>query len=350
MASNGITGDLADEIYDKIEAFANFGFAESHSISFALLVYSSTWFRLHYPAAFLAALLRAQPMGFYSPQPLVADARRHGVEVRRPDLHRSGVDAELEHLVDGQELTGPTGSPDGLVDPQPVVGPFAPKAPFDTTSHRRDGASGVRLGLAEVRTIGEKVAKVIVAERNANGSYASMADLVHRTGITAAQVEALATAGAFECFGLERRQALWDVPRPRGRGTSRPARWRHRCWAAADAARSGRVEGRCRLASSAVPISPTAAKAQQDKKANRYPAVGASAEPPSDSDPQCASDTAATTAMPRAPPIWKDAFWTPDATPESCSATLASEAIDPATVPAPRPAPKTTNPQNATLK
>jgi error-prone DNA polymerase len=78
MAANGITGDLAEEIYDKIEAFANFGFAESHSISFGLLVYTSTWFRLHYPAAFLAALLRAQPMGFCSQQSLVADARRHG--------------------------------------------------------------------------------------------------------------------------------------------------------------------------------------------------------------------------------------------------------------------------------
>ena len=79
----------------KIQAFANFGFAESHSISFALLVYASAWMRLHYPAAFLAALLRAQPMGFYSPQSLVADARRHGVETLRPDilLLRGGGDA-----------------------------------------------------------------------------------------------------------------------------------------------------------------------------------------------------------------------------------------------------------------
>ncbi|TCO51622.1 error-prone DNA polymerase [Kribbella antiqua] len=213
MARNGITGELADEIYDKIEAFANFGFAESHSISFALLVYSSTWLRLHYPAAFLAALLRAQPMGFYSPQSLVADARRHGVEVRRPDLHLSGVDATLEVLVDGQELDGPTGTPDCLVDPQPLVGPFDPKAPFDTTRHRRDGAFAVRLGLSEVRTIGEKGAKLIIEERDRGGPYTEMADLVRRTGITAAQVEALATAGAFDCFGLERRQALWEAGR-----------------------------------------------------------------------------------------------------------------------------------------
>ncbi|GAB2605232.1 error-prone DNA polymerase [Kribbella endophytica] len=211
MAGNGITGDLADEIYDKIEAFANFGFAESHSISFGLLVYTSTWFRLHYPAAFLAALLRAQPMGFYSPQSLTADARRHGVEVRRPDIQRSGADAALENLVDGQEVTGPTGDPACLVDPQPVVGDFDPHADPDTTPHRRDGAYAVRLGLAEVRHVGTKDAERIVAERNSNGPFASMADLVRRTGITAKQVDALATAGAFECFGLDRRQAIWEA-------------------------------------------------------------------------------------------------------------------------------------------
>ena len=96
MREHGIVGELADDIYARIQAFANFGFAESHSISFALLVYASSWLKLHYPAAYLAGLLRAQPMGFYSPQSLVADARRHGVEVRRPDIARSGVDADLE--------------------------------------------------------------------------------------------------------------------------------------------------------------------------------------------------------------------------------------------------------------
>ena len=70
MAANGITGALADDIYSRIQAFANFGFAESHAISFALLVYASSWLKLHYPGAFLAGLLRAQPMGFYSPQSL----------------------------------------------------------------------------------------------------------------------------------------------------------------------------------------------------------------------------------------------------------------------------------------
>ena len=87
MARHGITGELADDIYHRIQAFANFGFAESHAISFALLVYASSWLKLHYPGAFLAGLLRAQPMGFYSPQSLVADARRHGVR-GAPARHR----------------------------------------------------------------------------------------------------------------------------------------------------------------------------------------------------------------------------------------------------------------------
>jgi error-prone DNA polymerase len=214
MAGHGLTGAAADDIYARIEAFANFGFAESHSISFALLVYSSTWFRLHYPAAFLAALLRAQPMGFYSPQSLVADARRHGVEVRRPDLHRSGVNAELESLGgDGQADAGPTGSASCLDDPQPPVGEYDETSEFDSTLHRRDGAFAVRLGLAEVKTIGSKVAEQIVDERAAHGLYVDMPDLVRRTGLTAAQVEALATAGAFDCFGLSRRQALWEAGR-----------------------------------------------------------------------------------------------------------------------------------------
>ena len=98
MAANGIDDDTAQDIYARIESFANFGFAESHALSFAGLVYTSAWVKLHYPAAFLAALLRSQPMGFYSPATLVADARRHGVVTRRPDLTKSSVGADLEAL------------------------------------------------------------------------------------------------------------------------------------------------------------------------------------------------------------------------------------------------------------
>ena len=92
MAANGITGDIADELFVKMKAFANYGFPESHSVSFAYLVYASSWIKHHEPAAFCAALLNAQPMGFWSPHTLVRDARRHGVVVRTPDLNASLAD------------------------------------------------------------------------------------------------------------------------------------------------------------------------------------------------------------------------------------------------------------------
>lgn len=206
MARNGITGTDADAIYHQIQAFSNFGFAESHSLSFALLVYASSWLKLHYPAAFLAGLLRAQPMGFYSPATLTADARRHGVVVRRPDLSLSGVDAGLEPV---GELTGPTGLSSCLDRHQPPVGLFDPAAPARSVAHRRDGRHAVRLGLAGVRGIGRPLAEQIVTERSTHGPYASMEDLARRTGLTTQQLEALASAGVFDGLGLTRREALW---------------------------------------------------------------------------------------------------------------------------------------------
>ncbi len=219
MASHGITGELADDIYARIQAFANFGFAESHSISFGLLVYASSWLKLHYPGAFLAGLLRAQPMGFYSSQSLVADARRHGVEVRRPDIVASDVDADLELLDPEGRGGGPgpaggsalaTGMASCLARDQPPVGPFHREVPDLTGTHRRDGRFAVRLGLTEVQGIGRALAQRIVDAR-AEGPYVSINDVVRRTGLSVAQAEALATAGAFDSFGLSRRQALWDA-------------------------------------------------------------------------------------------------------------------------------------------
>src|SRR5215203_6812936 len=134
MQRRGITGDLADSIYVKILSFANFGFAESHALSFALLVYASSWFKLHYPAAFLAGLLRNQPMGFYSPQSLVADARRHGVNVRRPDLQRSSAQADLE-LLDGATTPGATGL-DSCRQPHFERTDWQPGTPDPTPAHR----------------------------------------------------------------------------------------------------------------------------------------------------------------------------------------------------------------------
>ncbi|MGI8798948.1 MAG: error-prone DNA polymerase [Pseudonocardia sp.] len=173
MAANGITDELADKIFEKMLAFANFGFPESHSISFASLVYYSAWFKLYYPAAFCAALLNSQPMGFYSPQSLVADARRHGVVVRGPDVNLGGADAILQ--------------------PDPAS----------------TGGQAIRLGLSSVRTIGDELAAEIESARDAGDSFADLADLARRVRLTVPQAEALATAGAFGCFEVDRRAALW---------------------------------------------------------------------------------------------------------------------------------------------
>ena len=222
MASNGITGEVADEIYSKIQAFANFGFAESHSLSFGLLVYASSWVKLHYPAAFLASLLRAQPMGFYSRQTLVADARRHGVDVFEPDILRSGATSGIEAAGDqtgttGQQLAatgrlrGATGRDSCLGREQPTVPVFDRNAEHNLPAHRRDGNHVVRLGLSEVKGIGLALAERIVEERERGGDFTSMAELVRRVGVNTAQLESLAAAGAFDCLGLSRREALWSA-------------------------------------------------------------------------------------------------------------------------------------------
>ena len=214
MRRRGITGELADSIYVKILSFANFGFAESHALSFALLVYASSWFKLHYPAAFLAGLLRNQPMGFYSPQSLVHDARRHDVDVRRPDVTRSAAQADLEPL-EPLEPTEPTGAgpvaATGLDEcrrPRFERAEWVPGTPDPVPAHRRDGSLAVRLGLDSVRGIGLDVARRIVAARE-EAPFTGITDLSRRAGLTSAQLEALATAGAFEAWGLDRRSALW---------------------------------------------------------------------------------------------------------------------------------------------
>ncbi|MGX1694273.1 error-prone DNA polymerase [Microbacterium keratanolyticum] len=206
MSRHGLDEATSDRIYAQIQAFSNFGFAESHSLSFALLVYASSWLKLHYPATFLAALLRAQPMGFYSPASLTADARRHGVRVLRPDLHASGATETLEAIADAP---GPTGLTFCTEPDQPPVPLFDRGLPDDSSAHRRDGGYAVRMGLSGVRGIGTKLAERIVAEREAHGVFRDLHDLVRRTDATAAQVEALATAGAFDSLGLQRREALW---------------------------------------------------------------------------------------------------------------------------------------------
>src|SRR6266568_5388276 len=166
MAERGIGPDIAQDIYAKILAFSNYGFPESHAISFAYLVYASAWLKLHFPAAFTAALLRNQPMGFYAPHSLINDARRHGVTVHGVDANASDALATLE--------SGDQG---------PVI----------------------RLGLSAVRHLGQQAAERLAAGR----PYRDLEDFAARSALPAATLEALATAGAFGCFGLSRRAALW---------------------------------------------------------------------------------------------------------------------------------------------
>ncbi|HRE01388.1 MAG TPA: helix-hairpin-helix domain-containing protein, partial [Ilumatobacteraceae bacterium] len=159
MAERGITGDTAEELFVKMAAFANYGFPESHSQSFAYLVYASAWIKLYEPAAFCAALVNAQPMGFWSPHSLVQDARRHGVHTRIPDLNASLAQATLQR--DADSFTG----------------------------------QAVRLGLSSVRGVGTSLADAIVAERDANGAFASIEDLARRVpAVTLTHLESMATA------------------------------------------------------------------------------------------------------------------------------------------------------------
>ncbi len=172
MAKNGISGEIAERIFRELSGFADYGFPESHAASFALLVYASAWIKCHHPAAFCAALLNAQPMGFYAPHTLISDARRHGVTVRPACARRSTWWATLE--------PGP--------DEKPAV----------------------RLGIASVRGTGESTQKDFEAARQ-HAPFRSIGDFARRSGLLRAALERLAGADGFAGFGLGRREALWQV-------------------------------------------------------------------------------------------------------------------------------------------
>ncbi len=193
-AAKGVPPDIVEEIWIKLAAFANYGFPESHSISFAYLVYSSSWIKLHYPAAFCAALLNAQPMGFYSPHSLVQDARRHGVPTVQPCVNQSKGGASLV--------------------PTEVVAVESPPIKIDgaddISRERRDHGWAVRLGLRSVRGIGTDLAENIAA----GSPYSCIEAVARRNDLSRDQLEALATAGALDCFGAPtegRRELLWQA-------------------------------------------------------------------------------------------------------------------------------------------
>jgi error-prone DNA polymerase len=183
MLANGYTAEYAEQIYRQIQGFGEYGFPESHAASFALLVYSSSWIKCHEPAAFCAALLDSQPLGFYAPAQIVRDAQKHGVEVRPIDVTVSDWYCTLEPAAD---------------DP---------------------GRPAVRLGLELVSGFNEAAAKRIVAARDQR-AFTDVADLNWRANLDRGELNALATADAFVSLIGHRRQALWaalglaaDAPR-----------------------------------------------------------------------------------------------------------------------------------------
>lgn len=172
MRERGYAEDFARQIFRQIEGFGEYGFPESHSASFALLVYVSCWLKCHTPAAFTCALLNSQPMGFYSASQLVQDVRRHGVEVRAVDINSSHWDCSLELA--------------------------------------EDGAAALRLGLRMVKGLSEEAGQRIVAERD-NGQYEKVQNLLERAQLDRRELGVLATSGALRVLSGDRHKARWAV-------------------------------------------------------------------------------------------------------------------------------------------
>jgi error-prone DNA polymerase len=199
MMANGYTRQFAQQVFTQIQGFSGYGFPESHAASFALLAYASAWLKRHHPAAFTAALLNSQPMGFYAPAQLVRDAREHGVEVRPIDANFSAWDCTLE-----------------------------PRLPAAHGSHPFAHPPALRLGLRMVRGLsqadGERVAAVRGPVQAAGGAsrpcegaphgpWRSVEGLWRASGASVAAMRALARADAFGSMGLDRTQALWQAQR-----------------------------------------------------------------------------------------------------------------------------------------
>ena len=179
MIARGYEPEFAERCFRQIEGFGTYGFPESHAASFALLVYVSAWIKRHYPDVFICALLNAQPMGFYSPSQLVAEARGSGIAVRPADVSHSGWDSTLE--------------------PDPA---------------NRDGLHALRLGLRLVKGLAAGEGERIAASRRPSGHgtpWSSLADIMRRADVSARSLEAIANADGFASLGLNRRQALWEV-------------------------------------------------------------------------------------------------------------------------------------------
>ena len=194
MMARGITREFAERVFEQIRGFGEYGFPESHAASFALLAWATSWLKCHHPAVFACALLNAQPMGFYSTATIVNDARRHEVKVLPLDVSVSERDCTLEKFLRGSSR----GNGDGVAG-RAAVG--------DDGSH---GELCLRMGLRTLRSLPGALADTIVRERESRG-FESLEDFVRRSRVDDRSASALARAGALDCFGLNRRQSLWQV-------------------------------------------------------------------------------------------------------------------------------------------
>jgi error-prone DNA polymerase len=196
MAGNGITGASADEIWEKLQGFASFGFPESHSVSFAYIVYATSWLKYHWPTEFFAGLLNAQPMGFYSPNSLVQDAQHHGVVALPPDINQSWYDCTVvPHPIPAGEWSEYLGA-----QWRRGQGPVEDPARIPVA---------LRVGLRYVRNLGDKEITRIEAARQIGGPFDSAEDLAQRTGLDVGALEALSASGALVPLGLGRRDGIW---------------------------------------------------------------------------------------------------------------------------------------------
>jgi error-prone DNA polymerase len=193
LARQGIHGPAADEIVHAITAFALYGFPESHASSFALLAYASAYLKVRHPAAFYAALLNNQPMGFYHAATIAKDAERHGLAFLPIDVTRSEWLCTLE--------------------PSPTAASPAPLRPGTRETGRRDPGWAVRLGLRYVKGLREQIGRAIVAMRTIQ-PFTSVQSLAHRSGLDRAELSRLAAIGALDALGGSRRGMLWDVAEP----------------------------------------------------------------------------------------------------------------------------------------
>ena len=184
MIANGYERDFAERCFAQLEGFGEYGFPESHAASFALIVYVSCWLKRHYPDVFLAAILNAQPLGFYAPAQLVRDAREHGIVVRPADVNRSNWDCTLEDLAPGERAAL---TPEG------------------------GGARAVRLGLRQIKGLSEVTAARLVAAREEGGAFASVEDMVRRARLSRGEADRLAQADALRSMRLDRREAGWKA-------------------------------------------------------------------------------------------------------------------------------------------